>query len=149
MRQPRPRPAGPIAALLAGAVVLGAAHPDRLSEAHVALLSVSAQPAPRTGGVPDVLRHDKAALWRVTYVVTGQTKRALASYARITLQHGATRWRFRSARVTQSGATTWQYVAAVPRWFPNGNATLTVEVHLTVRGQVEESNMRTYGARVR
>jgi hypothetical protein len=149
MRQPRPRPAGRIAALLAGAVALGAAHPDRLSEAHVALLSVSAQPTPRIGGVPQVLRHDRATRWRVAYIVTGQTKRALASYARITLQRGATRWRFRSARVTQTGATTWQYVAAVPRWFPNGNATLTAEVHLTVRGQVEESNVRTYGVRVR
>ena len=149
MPQPRPRPAGPIAAFLAGAVVLGAAHPDRLSEAHVALLSVSAQPMPRIGGVPHVLRHDRPTRWRVAYIVTGQTKRALASYARITLQHGATRWRFRSARVTQTGATTWQYVAAVPRWFPGGNATLTAEVHLTVRGQVEESNVRTYSVRVR
>jgi hypothetical protein len=149
MRQPRPRPAAPIAVLLAGAVVLGAAHPERLSEAHLALLSVSAQPAPRIGGVPDVLRHAKQTRWRVSYVVSGKTSRALASYARITLQHGATRWRFRSARVTQIGATTWQYVAAVPPWFPTGTATLTVEVHLTVRGQVEESNMRTYSIRVR
>jgi hypothetical protein len=149
MRQPRLRPAGPIAAFLAGVVVLGAAHPQRLSGAHVALLSVSAQPEPRTGGVPQVLRHSKRTRWRVSYVVSGKTKRALASYARITLQHGATRWRFRSARVTQIGATTWQYVAAVPAWFPNGNATLTVEVHLTVRGQVEESGVRTYSIRVR
>ncbi|MDP9259287.1 MAG: hypothetical protein M3Q31_22425 [Actinomycetota bacterium] len=149
MRQPRPRPAGPIAALLAGAVMLGAAHPERLAEAHVALLSVSAQPMPRTGGVPQVLRHDTRTRWRVSYLVSGKTKRALASYARITLQHGATRWRFRSARVTQVGATTWEYVAAVPRWFPNGSATLTVEVHLTVRGQVEELSVRTYSIRVR
>jgi hypothetical protein len=149
MRQPRLRPAGPIAALLAGAVVLGAAHPERLSEAHVALLSVSAQPDPRTGGVPPVLRHSTPTRWRVSYLVSGKTKRALASYARITLQHGPTRWRFRSARVTQVGATTWQYVAAVPRFFPNGNATLTVEVHLTVRGQVEELSVRTYSIRVR
>jgi hypothetical protein len=149
MRQPRSRPAGPIAALLVGAVVLGAAQPERLSEAHVALLSVSAQPVPRTGGVPAVLRHDTRTRWRVSYIVSGKTKRALASYARITLQHGGTRWRFRSARVTQVGATTWEYQAAVPRWFPNGSATLTVEVHLTVRGQVEESNLRTYSVRVR
>lgn len=149
MRQPRLRPAGPIAALLAGAVVLGAAHPERLSEAHVALLSVSAQPDPRTGGVPQVLRHSAPTRWRVSYLVSGKTKRALASYARITLQHGPTRWRFRSARVTQVGATTWQYVAAVPRFFPNGNATLTVEVHLTVRGQVAELSVRTYSIRVR
>jgi hypothetical protein len=149
MRQPRPRPAGPIAALLAGAVVLGGAHPERLTEAHMTLVSVSAQPVPRTGGVPAVLRHDTRTRWRVAYLVSGKTKRALASYARITLQHGATRWRFRSARVTQVGATTWEYVAAVPRWFPTGNATLTVEVHLTVLGQVEESNMRTYSIRVR
>jgi hypothetical protein len=149
MRLPRPRPAGPIAALLAGAVVLGAVHPERLSEAHVALLSVSAEPMPRIGGVPPVLRHDTRTRWRVSYLVSGKTKRALASYARITLQHGATRWRFRSARVTQVGATTWQYVAAVPRWFPTGTATLTVEVHLTVSGQVSESGMRTYTIRVR
>jgi hypothetical protein len=149
MRQPRLRPVGPIAALLAGAVMLGAAHPERLSEAHVALLSVSAQPAPKTGGVPPVLRHDTPTRWRVSYLVSGKTKRALASYARITLQHGATRWRFRSARVTQVGATTWQYVAAVPRWFPNGSAALTVEVHLTVRGQVEEMSVRRYAIRVR
>jgi hypothetical protein len=149
MRLPRPRPAGPIAALLAGAVVLGAAHPERLSEAHVALLSVSAQPMPKIGGVPAVLRHDTRTRWRVSYLVSGKTKRALASYARITLQHGSTRWRFRSARVTQVGATTWQYVAAVPRWFPDGTATLTVEVHLTVRGQVEESGMRMYTIRIR
>jgi hypothetical protein len=149
MRLPRPRPAGPIAALLAGAVVLGAAHPERLSEAHIALLSVSAQPIPRIGGVPPVLRHDTQTRWRVSYLVSGTTKRALASYARITLQRGATRWRFRSARVTQLGATTWQYVAAVPGWFPDGSATLTVEVHLTVSGQIEESGMRTYTVRVR
>ena len=149
MRQPRPRPRGPIAALLAGAIMLGAPHPERLSEAHVALLSVSAQPVPRIGGVPHVLRHSARTRWRVSYLVSGKTKRALASYARITLQHGATRWRFRSARVTQIGATTWEYVAAVPRWFPNGDATLTVEVHLTVRGQVEESGVRTYSVRVR
>ena len=67
MRQPRLRPAGPIAALLAGALVLGAASPDRLSEVHVSLVSVSAQPAPRTGGVPPVLRHDRATRWRVSY----------------------------------------------------------------------------------
>jgi hypothetical protein len=149
MRQPRLRPAGPIAAFLAGVVVLGAAHPERLSGAHVALLSVSAQPEPRTGGVPQVLRHSAPTRWRVSYIVSGTTKRALASWARITLQHGATRWRFRSARVTQVGATTWQYVAAVPPWFPNGSATLTVEVHLTVRGQVEEWSVRTYSIRVR
>ena len=149
MRQPRLRPAGPIAALLAGAVVLGAAHPERLAEVHVALLSVSAQPMPRVGGVPQVLRHDTRTRWQVSYLVSGTTKRALASFARITLEHGATRWRFRSARVTQAGATTWQYVAAVPRWFPNGSATLTVEVHLTVRGQVEETTTRTYTIRVR
>jgi hypothetical protein len=149
MRQPRPRPAGLIAALIAGAVVLGAAHPERLAEAHIALVSVSAQPEPRTGGVPQVLRHGTRTRWRVAYLVSGKTKRALASYARITMQHGATRWRFRSARVTQVGATTWQYVAAVPGWFPNGNATLTVEVHLTVRGQVEEYGQRTYSVRVR
>jgi hypothetical protein len=135
--------------LLAGAVVLGAAHPERLTEAHIALAAVSAQPMPRTGGVPQVLRHDTRTRWRVSYLVSGRTKRALASYARITLQHGATRWIFRSARVTQVGATTWEYVAAVPRWFPNGNATLRVEVHLTVRGQVEESGVRTYAIRVR
>jgi hypothetical protein len=99
--------------------------------------------------VPAVLRHDTRTRWRVSYIVSGKTKRALASYARITLQHGGTRWRFRSARVTQVGATTWEYQAAVPRWFPNGSATLTVEVHLTVRGQVEESNLRTYSVRVR
>ena len=51
--------------------------------------------------------------------------------------------------MTQVGATTWQYVAAVPRLFPNGNATLTVEVHLTVRGQVAEPSVRTYSIRVR
>ncbi|HET6173478.1 MAG TPA: hypothetical protein VFD90_12765 [Gaiellales bacterium] len=149
MRQPRPRPAGPLAALLAGAVVLGAAHPERLAEAHIALLSVSAQPMPRIGGVPQVLRRDTRTRWQVSYVVSGKTKRALASFARITLQHGATRWRFRSARVTQVGATTWQYVAAIPRWFPSGTATLMVEVHLTVRGQVEESGLRRYTVRVR
>jgi hypothetical protein len=129
--------------------MLGAVHPERLSEAHLALLSVSAQPVPKTGGVPAVLRHDTRTRWRVSYTVSGTTKRALASYARITLQHGATRWRFRSARVTQVGASTWQYEAAVPRWFPNGSATLTAEAHLTVRGQVEEFNMRTYSVRVR
>lgn len=149
MRQSRPRPAGPIAALLAGAVVLGPALPDRLSEVHVALLSVSAQPAPRTGGVPQVLRRDRPTRWRVTYTVSGTTKRALASFARITLRHGATRWRFRSARVTQVGATTWQYVAPVPAWFPTGSATLEVEVHLTVRGRVEELASRSYSVRVR
>ena len=149
MRLPRPRPAGPIAALLAGAVVLGAAHPERLSEAPSALLSVSAQPVPRIGDVPPVLRHSARTSWRVSYLVSGRTKRALASYARITLQHGATRWRFRSAAVTQTGATTWQYVAPVPQWFPTGTASLKVEVHLTVRGQVEEFASRSYGVKVR
>jgi hypothetical protein len=143
------RPAGPVAAFAASALALGAASPDRLTEVHVALLSVSAQPAPRTGGVPQVLRRDRRIRWRVTYTVSGKTKRALASFARITLQHGSTRWRFRSARVTQVGATTWQYVAAVPHWFPRGSATLLVEVHLTVRGQVEELATRRYGLTVR
>ena len=149
MRQPRPRPAGSIAALLAGAVVLGAAHPQRLTEAHVALRSVSAQPAPRLGGVPGVLSRSRTTRWRVTYAVTGRTNRALASYARMTLQRGGTRWRFRSARVTQAGLTTWQYLAPVPRWFPRGRATLEVEVHLTVRGRVEELASRSYNVRVR
>ena len=135
--------------LLASAVMLGAAHPDRLSEVHVALLSVSAQPTPRTGGVPNVLRRDRRTRWRVTYTVSGKTTRPLASFARITLEHGSTRWRFRSARVTRIGATTWQYLAPVPPWFPRGKATLLVEVHLTVRGQVEEAATRTYDVTVR
>ncbi|MDX6542055.1 MAG: hypothetical protein QOI71_3665 [Gaiellales bacterium] len=143
------RPAGPVAALAASALALGAASPDRLSEAHVALASVSAQPNPRLGGVPQVLRRDRATRWRVRYTVRGKTRRALASYARITLQYRSTRWRFRSATVTQVGATTWQYVAPVPRWFPAGSATLMVEVHLTVRGQVAELSSRTYHVRVR
>jgi hypothetical protein len=143
------RPAGPVAALAASALALGAASPDRLSEVHVALVSVSAQPNPRTGGVPLELRRDRATRWRVTYTVTGRTSRALASYARITLQHGSTRWRFRSAQVSQKGATTWQYVAPVPRWFPGGRAMLVVEVHLTVRGQVEELTSRRYTVRIR
>jgi hypothetical protein len=143
------RPAGPVAALAASALALGAVSPDRLTEVHVALLSVSAQPAPRTDGVPQVMRRSRPIRWRVSYTVSGKTKRALASFARITLQHGSTRWRFRSARVTQVGATTWQYVAAVPRWFPRGSATLMVEVHLTVRGQVEETATRNYGVTVR
>jgi hypothetical protein len=143
------RPAGPVAALAACALALGAATPDRLTEVHVALLSVSAQPAPRTGGVPQVLRRTTSTRWRVSYSVTGKTTRALASYARITLQRGSTRWRFRSATVTQVGATTWQYLAPVPRWFPTGSATLVVEVHLTVRGQVEELASRRYGVTVR
>lgn len=143
------RPAGPVAALAASALALGAATPDRLTEAHVALASVSAMPSPRTGAVPPVMRRDHATRWRVAYTVRGTTKRALASYARITLQHGSTRWRFRSATVTQVGATTWQYVAPVPRWFPAGAATLTVEAHLTVRGQVEELASRSYKLRVR
>ena len=112
-------------------------------------MSVSAQPAPRTGGVPQVLRRDRRTRWRVSYAVTGTSKHALGSYARITLQHGSTRWRFRSARVTQSGATTWEYVAAVPRWFPAGSATLVAEAHLTVAGQVEELASRRYGVTVR
>ncbi len=149
MRRPRMRPAGPVAALAASALALGAVTPDRLTEVHVALVSVSAQPNPRTGGVPAVLGRTRATRWRVTYTVTGRTNRALASYARITLQHGSTRWRFRSARVTQKGATTWQYVSPVPRWFPAGRATLDVEVHLTVRGQVEELASRRYDVRVR
>jgi hypothetical protein len=149
MQRPRPRPAGPIAALLAGAVVLGAASPARLSEVHVALVSVSAQPAPRTGGVPTVLSRKSRTRWRVTYTVSGRTSRALASFARVTLQHGATRWRFRSAQVSQRGATTWQYVAAVPSWFPKGSASLTVEVHLTVKRQVEETATRNYRISVR
>jgi hypothetical protein len=129
--------------------MLGAPHPERLDEVHVTLLSVSAQPVPRIGGVPRVLRHTTPTRWRVAYLVSGRKTRPLASYARITLQHGATRWRFRSARVTQPGATTWQYVAAVPRWFPSGPARLTAEVHLTVRGRVEEANVRSYAVRVR
>ena len=99
--------------------------------------------------MPTVLRRDQATRWRVSYTVTGSTKRALASYARFTLQHGATRWRFRSARVTQKGVTTWQYVAPVPRWFPAGKATLQVEAHLTVRGKVEELARRRYEVTVR
>ena len=77
------------------------------------------------------------------------TSRALASYARITLQHGSTRWRFRSAQVSQKGATTWQYVAPVPRWFPAAARRSSVEVHLTVRGQVEELASRRYTVRTR
>ena len=136
-------------ALAASAFALGAATPARLSEVHVALVSVSAQPNPKTGGVPKSLNRSHATRWRVSYTVSGTTKRALASFARITLQHGATRWRFRSATVTQVGATTWQYVAPVPRWFPAGSASLVIEVHLTVRGQVEELASRTYAVRVR
>ena len=143
------RPAGPVAAFAASALALGAVSPDRLTDVHVALVSVSAQPNPRTGAVPGVLRRNRATRWRITYTVTGRTNRALASYARITLQHGPTRWRFRSARVTQKGATTWQYVSPVPRWFPAGRATLVVEVHLTVRGQVEELASRRYDVTVR
>jgi hypothetical protein len=149
MRQPRLRPAGPIAALLAGAFVLGSAHLDRLAEVRINLLSVSAQPTPRTGGVPAVLRRSVRTRWRVTYLVSGKTKRPLASFARITLERGATRWRFRSAQVSQIGATTWQYVAPVPSWFPSGTATLVVEVHLTVKGHVEETTTRQYRVRVR
>ena len=143
------RPAGPVAALAASALALGAASPARLTEVHVALVSVSAQPNPRTGAVPQDLRRDRPTRWRVTYTVTGRTSRALASYARITLQHGSTRWRFRSAQVTQKGQTTWQYISPVPRWFPRGKATLVVEVHLTVRGQVKELASRRYNVRVR
>ena len=143
------RPAGPVAALAASALALGAASPDRLNAVHIALVGVSALPAPRTGGVPPTLRRGQNTRWRVTYTVTGATTRPLTSYARLTLQHGSTRWRFRSAQVTQKGATTWQYVAPVPRWFPRGRATLTVEAHLTVRGQVEELAQRRYGIAVR
>jgi hypothetical protein len=143
------RPAGPVVALAASALALGAASPDRLSEAHIALDSVSAQPNPRTGGVPQTLSRDHATRWRVSYTVRGKTTRPLVSYARITMQHGSTRWRFRSATVTQVGATTWQYVAPVPRWFPAGSATLKVEAHLTVRGQVEELASRSYDVKVR
>ena len=143
------RPAGPVAALAASALALGAASPVHLTGVHVALSSVSAEPNPRTGGVPHILTRNHATRWRVSYIVAGTTKRAFASYARITLQHGATRWRFRSATVTQTGATTWQYVAPVPQWFPAGTASLKVEVHLTVRGQVEELASRAYGVKVR
>jgi hypothetical protein len=143
------RPAGPVVALAASAFALGAATPDRLTEVHVALVSVSAQPNPKTGGVPKSLNRNHATRWRVSYTVSGKTKRALASFARITLQHGATRWRVRSATVTQIGVTTWQYVAPVPRWFPAGSASLQVEVHLTVRGQVEELASRSYVVTVR
>lgn len=136
-------------ALAASALALGAASPDRLSEAHIALASVSALPNPRTGAVPQVLPRDHATRWRVSYTVRGKTTRPLASYARFTLQHGSTRWRFRSATVTQVGATTWQYVAPVPRWFPAGRASLKVEAHLTVRGQNEEFVSRSYDVRVR
>ena len=73
--------------------------------------------------MPGVLSRSRTTRWRVTYAVRGKTNRALASYARITLQRGGTRWRFRSARVTQAGLTTWQYLAPVPRWFPPGRAT--------------------------
>jgi len=143
------RPAGPVAALAASALALGAVSPDRLNAVHIALVGVSAQPAPRTGGVPPTLHRGQNTRWRVSYNVTGKTTRALASYARITLQHGSTRWRFRSATVTQKGATTWQYVAPVPRWFPAGKASLVVEAHLTVRGQVEELGQRRYDVTVR
>jgi hypothetical protein len=51
--------------------------------------------------------------------------------------------------VTQVGITTWQYLSPVPRWFPKGRATLQVEVHLTVRGRVEELTSRSYTVRVR
>ena len=129
--------------------MFAAALPERLTEVHVALRAVSAQPAPRVGGVPRALPRDRPTRWRVTYAVTGSTNRALASFARITLVRGATRWRFRSARVTQIGVTTWQYVAPVPRWFPRGGATLQVEVHLTVRGRAEELTSRSYDVQVR
>ena len=118
--------------------MFGAALPERLTEVHVALRAVSAQPAPRVGGVPRALPRDRPTRWRVTYAVTGST-----------LVLGATRWRFRSARVTQIGVTTWQYVAPVPRWFPRGGATLQVEVHLTVRGRAEELTSRSYDVQVR
>jgi hypothetical protein len=129
--------------------VFGAAQPERLMEVHVGLRSISAQPAPRLGGVPRVLSRKRVTRWRVSYIVTGKTNRALASFARITLERGGTRWRFRSARVTQVGITTWQYLSPVPRWFPRGRATLQVEVHLTVRGRVEELTSRSYDVTVR
>jgi hypothetical protein len=143
------RPAGPVAALAASALALGAVVPARPAEVHVTLLSVSAQPAPRTGSVPPVLHRGTRARWRIGYAVTGRTKRPLGSFARFTLQHGATRWRFRSARVTEKGLTTWEYLAAVPRWFPTGKATLVAEVRLTVKGRVEESATRRYTVTVR
>ena len=129
--------------------MFGAAQPERLMEVHVGLRSISAQPAPRLGGVPRVLSRKRVTRWRVSYIVTGRTNRALASFARITLERGGTRWRFRSARVTQVGITTWQYLSPVPRWFPRGRATLQVEVHLTVRGRVEELTSRSYDVTVR
>ena len=68
------RPAGPVAALAASALALGAASPDRLTEVHVALVGVSAQPNPRTGGVPTELRKNPATRWRVSYTVRGKTR---------------------------------------------------------------------------
>ena len=143
------RPAGPVAALAAGVLALGAVAPERVADVHVTLLSVSAQPAPRTDGVPPVLRRDRRSRWQIGYTVAGQTTRPFGSFARFTLQRGATRWRFRSARVTERGMTTWEYRAAVPRWFPAGKATLTAEVRLTVKGQVEELATRRYTVTVR
>lgn len=143
------RPAGPVAALAASALALGAVSPDRLNAVRIALVGVSAQPSPRTGGVPKVLHRGQNTRWRVRYTVTGRTMRPLTSYARLTLQHGSTRWRFRSASVTQRGVTTWQYVAPAPRWFPAGRATLVVEAHLTVRGVVEALSQRRYSVTVR
>jgi hypothetical protein len=129
--------------------VFGAAQPERLMEVHLGLRSISAQPAPRVGGVARVLSRNRVTRWRVRYIVRGRTNRALASFARITLERGGTRWRFRSARVTQVGITTWQYRSSVPRWFPRGRATLRVEVHLTVRGRGAELTSRSYAVTVR
>ena len=148
MRQPRPRPAGPIAALLAGALALGAAHPDRLSEAHVALLSVSAQPVP---GAPAACRTccvaPRATRWRVTYTVTGRTKprarelrthHAAARIHALALPLGAV-----TQMARRPGSTSRRCRAG----FRAATRRSTVEVHLTVRGQVEELASRRYTVR--
>ena len=143
------RPAGPVAALAASALALGAASPDRLSEAHIALVSVSAQPCRGPAACP------RCCVATGAHALARQLHRHGHDQARareLRAHHAAARrdaLALPLARVTQVGATTWQYVAPVPRWFPAGTATLVVEVHLTVRGQVEELGARRYGVTVR
>ena len=99
--------------------------------------------------MPQVLPRDHATRWRVSYTVRGKTTAPLASYARITLQHGSTRWRFRSA-TRDAGRRDDVAVRGARAALVSGRPRdLKVEAHLTVRGQDEEFVSRSYDVRVR
>ena len=111
MRRPRMRPAGPVAALAASALALGAASPDRLTEAHVALrLGERAARSADRRRTPELGR-DARTRWRVTYTVTGKTSarsRATRASRCSTARRAGASARRASPRRARRPGSTWR-----------------------------------------